>query len=59
MTFGKTEIDEKIEKLEQKEETKEAINFFKNNVKKVEIVRKDKLQFIYFPLLPHCRSLPE
>ena len=43
LTFGKKDIDKNFKKLEQKEETKEAINFFKDHIKKIEIVRNGRL----------------
>jgi hypothetical protein len=36
-------LEEKLQTLEKKELLKDAVNFFKSNVKKIEIVRNNKL----------------
>lgn len=49
----------RLEKVQKKELTKEAINFFKQNSVVIEVVREDNLQTVFFPLLPYCKNLPD
>ncbi|CAK68868.1 unnamed protein product (macronuclear) [Paramecium tetraurelia] len=43
------------EKLEQKELTKNAIKFFRQNTCSIDMIRDQKLYTIYFPKLPICK----
>ena len=38
---------------------KKAFKFFMSNSAHIEIVRDDKLEIVFFPLLPYCRCLPK
>lgn len=43
---------------QKKEEIQVVLNFFSNFVVHIEIFRDNRLQKIFFPLLPHCLALP-
>ena len=43
--------------LENKQLLKETINFFRDNTRHIEIVKDGRLEKIYFPLLPYCKTL--
>lgn len=49
--------EELQKKLEEKELTKKAIHFFRNNTCSIEVVRDGKLFNIQFPKLPYCKML--
>ncbi|KAL4511687.1 hypothetical protein ABPG72_012532 [Tetrahymena utriculariae] len=53
------EQQKQLVEIENKETKKNAIKFFKEQVGRIEIVRDQQLQFIYFPILPFCKMLPE
>lgn len=48
----------KLDEIERKQQRKDAIKFFKAQVSRIEIVREGQLQFIYFPILPFCKMMP-
>jgi len=43
----------------EKDLEKQAIKFFRDQTKHIEIVREDVIEKIYFILLPFCRTLPK
>ena len=53
-----TNEDEKNKKEELKN-LKEALRFFKKNTAQIDIIRNDKLERLYFPLMPFCQNLSE
>ena len=49
-----------IKKMQkEKDLEKQAIKFFRDQTKHIEIVREDVIEKIYFILLPFCRTLPK
>lgn len=44
---------------EEKELTKKAIAFFRENTCCIDMVRNNKIQQIFFPKLPYCKQLPK
>ena len=46
-----------IEAVELKQKTRDAIAFFNENIRHIEVVIHDDLEKIYFPLLPYCKTL--
>ena len=51
------ELNKIQESLENKHLLKQAIIFFRNHTKHVEIIRDGALEKVYFPLLPYCKTL--
>lgn len=38
---------------------RKAFNFFQDNTAHIDVVRNDKLELVYFMLLPYCHCLPK
>jgi hypothetical protein len=53
----KIKLIKKMQKEKNRE--KQAIKFFRDQTKHIEIVREDTIEKIYFILLPFCRTLPK
>ena len=46
-------------KAEQKQNLRDALLFFSRHVSHIEICMKEKMQKIFFPILPMCKMLPK
>lgn len=57
--FNKETFDEILKADRFKTTLHEAVKFFKSKMAHIEIIREDKLEKIYFPILPFCSHLPD
>ena len=44
---------------ERRRRLRKAFDFFMGNTAHIEVVRNDKLEIVFFPLLPYCKCLPK
>ena len=44
---------------ERRRRLKKTFKFLMSNTAHIEIVRDDKLEIVFFPLLPYCSCLPK
>lgn len=51
--------EEDRRKVREKQLTKKAISFFRENTCSIDIIRDNNLYQIYFPKLPYCKQLPK